>query len=473
MYYNEIESIVFGNYGTSEVTKIETEAKYLKLHYYDTDQEVKLFADLYHVQKTDDDFCEIVKTSDFLLISTYDKVSKQTTNMELLEVFPQCSRYFFSNTDREKNLRDLVKKTFGLSEDSWHFIVSQDLYDYVRRIVFLKQRTLFKTFQTELHSYIEAFIPYLNNLDDIEKLSSVMKPEAIIKQMRDKTLKFNDGSRKLKQLVGVPVDIMQQLNDYGIGHRLSVFQSYINDKGGVDDVRKLFDWLAALKKLNRKRKIRCEVHVDTQILEKICDILHYGASIPNLMSVVSREILMYSSMTHVDLSDILRTIKDTLIMLEKIEYPNRTINQNVDKWHFITARNCKLITDTRAEEYSAAVAIINEKSTTIDGYLIKCPETEKELFDIGNAYNNCLPIYRDKIIDDGAIIYSMYAEDQVEKVPSVTFEVTKDYEFVQIKTFNDMDVIDEQIMEVLKKWRKFARKENKNGQKVYASQQSC
>lgn len=472
MYYNEIESIVFGSYGTNDVVKIDSDARYLKLHYYDTEREVKLFADLYHVQKTDDDFCEIVKTSDFLLISTYDKESKQTTNMELLEAFPKCSRYFFSGTEHEKDLCSKINSTFNLSED-WRYIHSYELYDYIRRIIFLKQRTLFKTFQTELHCYVEAFIPYLNNLDDIEKLSSVMNPESIMKQMRDKTLKFNDGSRKLKQLVGVPVDIMQQLNAYGVGHRLSVFQSYINDKGGVDDVRKLFDWLEALKKLNRKRKLRCEVHIDTRVLERICDIVQYGASLPNLMSVVSREILMYRSMTYVDIDDILRTIKDTLSMLDKIGNTNRIINQNVDKWHFITARNCKLISNSRAEEYSQAVTKINEKSTVIDGYLIKCPETEKELFDIGNAYNNCLPIYRDKIIDEGAIIYSMYSTTQTEQIPSITFEVTKDYDFVQIKTFNDMDVADEQIMEVLKKWRKFARKENKDGQKVYASQQSC
>jgi hypothetical protein len=290
--------------------------------------------------------------------------------------------------------------------------------------------------------------------------------------MKDKTLKFNDG-KKLKQLIGVPVDIIKELNDYGVGHRLPVFQTYLNEKGGVDDIRKLFDWLGALKKLNRKRKITFNVTIDTPIVDRICDIIQYGANIPNLMSVVSREMLMYQTIQHIDLSDILRNIKDALSMLDKMGYPNRTINQNVDKWHFIVARNCKLISNSRAEAYSQAAAKINEKSMIVDGYLIKCPSTEQELFDIGNAYNNCLPIYRDKIIDENAIIYSMYSIDQSENIPSVTFEVTKNYDFVQIKTFNDMDVCDEQIMEVLKKWRGLARKEIKDGQKVHANQQYC
>ena len=132
MYYNEIESIVFGSYGTSDVVKIDSDAKYLKLRYYDTEHEVKLFADLYHVQKTNDDFCEIVKTSDFLLISTYDKESKQTTNMELLEAFPKCSRYFFSGTEQEKDL------------EKYNKIMSDNFYTQTNNIFFWGDNLVYK-----------------------------------------------------------------------------------------------------------------------------------------------------------------------------------------------------------------------------------------------------------------------------------------------------------------------------------------
>ena len=475
MYYNEVESTVFGTDGYHGAT-IEVDTNYLKLRYLDVRDGVKLIADLYQVKKPEDDFCEVVSTSDFLVISTYDNATKEVTNTELLESFARCGRYYFSGTERETQLKQIIHETFNIDGDNLRVLDASSVCDYVRRIIFLKHKQLFKIFPSQLHSDAAAFIAYLNNLEDLEKLSSVMKPDAILRQMKDKSLKFNDSGRKLKQLVGVPVDVIQQLNDYGVGHRLPVFQTYINERGSVDDVRKLFAWLAALKKLNRKRKMSFNICVDSNVVERICNILQYGATIPNLMSTVSREMLMYQTIKDIDLSDILRTISDTLAMLASINYENRTINQNVDKWHYITARNCKLITSSRAEEYSHAVSIINAKSTVIDGYLIKCPETERELFDIGNAYNNCLPIYRDKIIDEGAIIYSMYSIDETgrqETIPTITFEVTKDYDFVQIKTFNDADVTDEQIMLILKEWRKFARKENKNGQKIHANTQSC
>lgn len=118
---------------------------------------------------------------------------------------------------------------------------------------------------------------------------------------------------------------------------------------------------------------------------------------------------------------------------------------------------------------------INAYSAIIDGYLIQCPTTETELFKIGNEYNNCLPIYRDRIIDDGAVIYSIYKLDdegnKIEDVPSVTFEVTWNFDFIQIKTFNDQDVCDPDILELLKKWQKTARKkkgEYENGKAAYA-----
>lgn len=474
MYYNEIESRMFGEGNNYNESKIEADTYYFKLRYFDLDDKVKLVADRYCAHKPEDGYCEVTCTADFLTISTYDKTTKETTNACILECLANCNRYYYGGEKNAEMLKQYFKDIFEI-EYELHILDGAPVLDYIRRIIFLKHKPLFKKFATELHMNAECFVEYFNNLEDVEKLASIMKPDAIVRQMKDKTLKFNDG-KKLKQLIGVPVDVIKELNSYGVGHRMPVFQTYLNERGSIDDVRKLFAWLNALKKLNRKRKMSVDVTVDTTVVGRICDILQYGASIPNLMSVVSREILMYQTISHIDLSDILRNIKDTLSMLDKIGYSDRTINQNVDKWHFITARNCKLISDSREDEYTAAVKLINEKSTIVDGYLIKCPETERELFDIGNAYNNCLPIYRDKIIDEGAIIYSMYTADETgryEAIPSITFEVTKDYDFVQIKTFNDADVEDETIMQILKKWRKFARKEEKNGQKVYANTQSC
>jgi hypothetical protein len=98
----------------------------------------------------------------------------------------------------------------------------------------------------------------------------------------------------------------------------------------------------------------------------------------------------------------------------------------------------------------------------MDKWLIKCPETETELFNIGDAYNDCLLIYRDKIIDNGAVIYSMYPLDDndnpMDCIPPVTFEVTPGLDFVQIKTFNDVDVTDKAVLETLNKWRTAIRR---------------
>ena len=173
--------------------------------------------------------------------------------------------------------------------------------------------------------------------------------------------------------------------------------------------------------------------------------------------------MMYDMEYYIDIDAMLRTICDVFSMQKEAGVQSHYISQNIYKWHWITARNCKLIRESRQNEYLAAVEEINKYSMIVDDYLIRCPETEKELFEIGNRYNNCLPIYRDKIIDNGAIIYSMYPVKDgvvVDNMPPVTFEITKGFDLIQIKTFNDVDVEDVEILDTIKKWRQKAKRKD-------------
>ena len=85
---------------------------------------------------------------------------------------------------------------------------------------------------------------------------------------------------------------------------------------------------------------------------------------------------------------------------------------------------------------------------------------------IGNKYNNCLPTYRDRVIDDNAKIFSLYQTDDsgnvIDAIPTVTFEVNDNLDFVQIKTFFDADVTDPAVLFVIKEWRKKVSSTNAN-----------
>ena len=54
------------------------------------------------------------------------------------------------------------------------------------------------------------------------------------------------------------------------------------------------------------------------------------------------------------------------------------------------------------------------------------------------------------VIDNGNI---------VDPMPPVTFEVNLELDFIQIKTFNDADVTDPDIINIIKKWRTQIRRQ--------------
>ena len=69
------------------------------------------------------------------------------------------------------------------------------------------------------------------------------------------------------------------------------------------------------------------------------------------------------------------------------------------------------------------------------------------------------------VVVDDKILRKLYSENG-ERITffdtEVTFEVTKDLDFVQIKTFFDVDVVDPKVISILKTWkRQSLRKENK------------
>jgi hypothetical protein len=68
-----------------------------------------------------------------------------------------------------------------------------------------------------------------------------------------------------------------------------------------------------------------------------------------------------------------------------------------------------------------------------------------------------LPTYRDRIIDQNAIILSIYKLDDnggvIDEIPAYTFEINKDLDIIQIKTFFDADVDDVEILDIVKYWK--------------------
>ena len=388
------------------------------------------------------------KISEFALIASYDKHTKTLTGKEVLESF-HCSNKFVG------------EKPKILGFEQYEVEYTSELADFLRRYIYEQNKYLFKIFSEiiDRDEQWHGFIMYLDDLDNIEKLCSTMNPRDILSQLYGNKITFDSTGKKLKNIVGLPVDIMEQLNNLGMGNALHHLQECVkNQTATVDEVRLLLTFITGYNVLASKKKSKLDYIGSTSFISYVYEAHKYGMPLKELIACISRELLLYQGLEECSPGRIAMHIRDIGKMLTDMNQEIH-VQQNVAKWHFITSRNYQLFKKSRADEYAAAAAKLNERfAAKIGKYLIQCPETEQELLTIGNKYNNCLPTYRDRVIDDNAKIFSLYQTDDagnvIDAIPTVTFEVNDNLDFVQIKTFFDADVTDPAVLFVIKEWRK-------------------
>ena len=385
------------------------------------------------------------ENSQFKLIVSYNKATNELIGSDIL---PKLHK---SNTETT------LKNVPGF--ESERVECKEALATFMQRFLYCKNKYLFKmivNYLVEDYSWT-ALAPYFNNFDNIEKLCGQMKPNVVANELIKGSLQFDENSRKLKNAVGLPVDLIGRIDQMDIANYMGKIQECIREKyATADDVRYMLDFIESYIALSEKRKVKIDTPrayllVDYMITASLC-----GVNLRTIVNAIARDMLFFKNLEFNSIHQTASYLKDTIQMLVKMELPIE-IQQNITKWHYITSRNYKIYTKSREEEYQKVAADINDKySMIVDDYLIACPKTEKELLAIGHSYNNCLPKYRDEIIDNNAIVLSMYPANngKVEYgIPPITFEVNKCLDFIQIKTFFDADVTDEKVLKTLKKWK--------------------
>ena len=430
-----------------------------RLRYHENEQKILLFADRIYVSESEKIPNVYIQENQ---IAEFDKSSKQLKGLDILK---NLRLYFYTqeNFHIGKSFEDATKSI--PAEQKWilRAFEKEAFSDFMRRcICYINNNLVRKCFVYINSDKIIHLINYLDHLDTIENLCSVSEPTAIWNQIENQTLVLRSGS-KLKSKVGLPIDIIESLNSLGLDSHLSKVQGLVMDeKINPDQLRLSISMMEAIPRFKRKRKLNLSLGPDFRTSSFFGDFLEAvenGLDPTQIIESIGRENLMFHEFCEpCRLSNSLMSyIRDISVMMTKAG-KQCYLEQNIDKWHAIVSRNMKVILEKHPEEYTEAVKEINKRSMIVDGYLIKCPETEDELVNIGMAYNNCLPTYRDRIINRTAIIYSVYKVGKENEIPEVTFEVTSNLEFVQIRTFNDANVEDETILDILKKWRTLARR---------------
>lgn len=150
---------------------------------------------------------------------------------------------------------------------------------------------------------------------------------------------------------------------------------------------------------------------------------------------------------------------DAIKMLpaEAAANPKYYRTNDVERYHGITTRNSTIYQAPRSEEFKLAAEKLRKLKHDDGVYYFAPFQTEDELFFVGQQYNNCLPVYRDKIIDDGAVLVCAYKKNPdgtKEDCPDFVFEVTPHLDVLEISSYNNEEVTDPFKIECVRAFRK-------------------
>lgn len=414
----------------------------------ETKDALYLYFDRIVSRKSSDDVLMELE-SEYLLVCKYDKLNNVLSS-------PQ-------------NVMSIKNNVFGIEGFEGHarFTSTYRTSDFIKRYVYYANPQLFKILNNEVSKYGADYSwlfisKYIDNLENVEKLCKTMTVRNVISMMERGNLIFEDA-RKLKQVIGIPADIISQLDEMEFGYALADIQQFRrNEVMTIEDMRYMLDFIQSLHVLSKKRKLIGLDSYKPSVLSNIFDCIRCGYKTKAIVNSIAKELMFYKDITKVDISNVTRQLRDCITMASKMNQEPK-ICQNFDEWHSILARNFAVFQKPRADEFINAAKTINQMySYRTNEYLIQCPNTENELFSIGFAYHNCLPTYRDRIIDKNAVVLSIYKLDDdgnvIDEIPEYTFEINKNLDIIQLKTFFDADVTNAEIIDVVRMWKKQMQK---------------
>lgn len=361
---------------------------------------------------------------------------------------------------------DLNTKTFeGLNilDEVCQFITKEnhkDVIEFIMEVMKNENVWVYSLFTKEtsdlkyIHSYdvsnqIVNLLKHIDKLGLFEKVAKVNGNKFIFENLKDKNFNLNQ-SKKFKNIVGVSIEGTTYLKKKKIEEMLPQFQTIFASNGSEDgkdlanDGKEFVDYLTACDKIFKPSKYEL-----TSFIKSFAEIIDYGYRTRNVLNHLVRENYFFENLglpTNLSLE-----LRDTIIMAQTNGLPIDKLPKNITKYHAILAANCDITKNPRTEEFKEATSMYNRLEAESDNYIVRVPRDEKDLLEEGNLLHHCVASYRDKIIDDKAIVMFLRKKDDPDS-PYVTIELDEDLNFLQIKEIYDADVTDKDVLSYLTKW---------------------
>ena len=304
---------------------------------------------------------------------------------------------------------------------------------------------------------VAVILKHIDKVDLFEKVAKINGAKLIFENLKDENFELKNA-KKLKKSIGVSQEATLFLKREKMEELLPQMQIIFSS--GENDGKLFIEYLRAIKKLSKFDKYHLH-----SFIKDFATIVNEGYRTRKVLNYLVKENYYFGSLSIP--AFFTAELKDSIVMAKQNGLKMDKFPTNIVKYHSILSANCNIMNNSRAEEFETATSMYNRLEDNNDKtYVITVPKNEQELLEEGNLLHHCVASYRDKIIDDKAIVLFVRKKDDPDS-PFVTVEIDDDLNFIQIKEKFDADVTDPDVLDYLKKWRLSKRYLVEGGKSIF------
>lgn len=295
---------------------------------------------------------------------------------------------------------------------------------------------------------IANIMKHIEDINLFEKVVKVSGAKFLFSNLTNPSFQLQNA-KKLKKVMGIPEEVRAYIKTNKLEHHFAKFQKLSENP---NDAKDFVEYLKAAKKLLRYDRYSLE-----RFLDSITGLVENSdLSLRQILGHLIRENYFFGTLGLP--TNEAAEWKDCLTMAAAANIPLDKCPQNIFKYHRILAKNVDILNNPRTEEFAEAVSLYSrlEKVMEDEGYIIRPPKSEQELVEEGNVLHHCVASYRDKIIDEKAIVLFCRKIDDPD-TPLYTIELDytpgdTSFSVTQFKKVYDADVLDADLLKMLNKY---------------------
>ena len=302
------------------------------------------------------------------------------------------------------------------------------------------------------------------NIETMEKLISTLSNSVFYNNLVDTIMDLGEG-RKMKQILQMPKRAIEALNGQYKDCMVS-FQTIA--KHDSNDLNIVLDYVQCFETNYYGSSST------SSLIHDIANILSMKRfNINDLLRYFNRQ-AYYSSFYHSGSSklsyniirDISKKLVDTMNMycdivgsIEGFELPN-----DIYWEHAVTAKNYNLNKADNSDVKNLSTVLDELKILEYKGkdFSVCVPKDANDIMREGTLLRHCVASYVSKIANREAVVLFLRKNNALN-TPFITLEIDEDFNFLQVKTYGDEDVVEMEIFEFLEEYRKV--KETEKGVK--------